>query len=190
MDGAVTIRDEQIPISSNQLFMRIVCVMKNDTDKSEYFRYELAPRPPALFDGTCMRKTDKSSFATLFVHKAPEATLCLANFVIDGGYLLHATATWPRPSKYGEICELYVKHILQRYSSSTVVFDGYSGSPSTKGEEQRRRAAKKFCPDIVFNDQTVVTVSQTDFLSNGKNKARLIEMLKGRFWCVGATSNR
>ena len=184
MTGTVTIRGEVTPVNSSQLFMRIVCVLRDDIDKADYFRYELAPTPPALFAGCCMRKTDKSAFATLFNHTTytEDRLETESTFVIDGGYLLHAaTASWPRLATYEDICTIYVRHVALHYPSAVVVFDGYSGHPCTKDAEQRRRAARRSCPDIEFTEHTTTTASQADFLANRRNKARLIEMLAGWF---------
>ncbi|KAJ8882552.1 hypothetical protein PR048_014363 [Dryococelus australis] len=41
MHNTVTINNKVVPISENQLFMRIVCIMKSDTEKVEYLKYEL-----------------------------------------------------------------------------------------------------------------------------------------------------
>jgi len=61
-----------------------------------------------------------------------------------------------------------------------VVFDGYAEDPQfadTKESERFRRARKQQSSDIIFDENTVLTVSQEKFLNNGKNKARFINML-------------
>ncbi|KAJ8890070.1 hypothetical protein PR048_009577 [Dryococelus australis] len=45
-----------------------------------------------------------------------------------------------------------------------VVFDGYSGKPGTKTQEQAQRAMRWPCPDIVFGEQTMATTLQEDVL--------------------------
>ncbi|KAJ8896285.1 hypothetical protein PR048_001629 [Dryococelus australis] len=96
MYNTVTINDKVVPVSENQLFMQIVCIMKSGTEKAEYFKYELSPQLPALFDGPHMRKTDKSAFTTLFKNVSPEENIAVGSptFVIDGGYLLHACCNY------------------------------------------------------------------------------------------------
>ncbi|KAJ8892475.1 hypothetical protein PR048_005055 [Dryococelus australis] len=165
--NTVTINDKVVPVSENQLFMRTVCIMKSDTEKAEYFKYELSPQSPTLFDGLHMRKTDKSAFTTLFKKVSPEENMAVDSptFVIDGGYKLHAaTTTWPRLANYGQICGMYVKHITNNYPSAVVA----------------RRAMRRSCPDIVIGEQTMVTNSQEYFLNNENNKGHLIVMLKLR----------
>ncbi|KAJ8897057.1 hypothetical protein PR048_002403 [Dryococelus australis] len=95
MHNTVIINDKVVPVSKNQLFMPIVCIMKSDKEKAEYFKYELSPHLPALFDGPNMRKTDKCAFATLFKHVSPEDNMAVGSptFVIDGGYILHDATT-------------------------------------------------------------------------------------------------
>ncbi|KAJ8887676.1 hypothetical protein PR048_013894 [Dryococelus australis] len=141
--NTVTINDKVVPVSENQLFILIVCIMKGDTEKAEYFKYELSLQPSALFDGPHMGKTDKSAFATLFKNVSPEENMVVGSptFVIDRGYILHAaTTTWPRLASYGQTCGMYVKHITNNYPSAVVVFDGYSGKPGTENQERKPRS--------------------------------------------------
>lgn len=72
--------------------------------------------------------------------------------------------------------------------TAVVVFDGYSETEvGTKDMERVRRLGKQPAPavEINFNESMVPTVSQGNFLSNSKNKARLIEMLKDKFTTAG-----
>ncbi|KAJ8878954.1 hypothetical protein PR048_019558 [Dryococelus australis] len=151
MYNTATINDKLVPVSENQLFMRIVYIMKSYTEEAEYFKYELSPQPPAIFVGPNMRKTYKSAYVTLFKNVSPEENMAVGSptFVIDGCYIRHAaTKTWPRLANYGPICGMYVKHITNNCPSAVVVFDGYSGKPGTKTKEQTRRAMRRSCPDL------------------------------------------
>ncbi|KAJ8896765.1 hypothetical protein PR048_002110 [Dryococelus australis] len=157
--------------------MRIVCIMKSDTEKAEYFKYEPSLQPPALFGGSQMLKTDISAFATLFKNVLLEENMAIGSptFVIDGGYILHAaTTTSSGLANYGQICGIYVKHITKNCPSAVVILNGYIGKPGTKSQEQARRAMRMSYPDIAFSEQTMVTSSQENFLSH------LIAMLKLR----------
>ena len=49
---------------------------------------------------------------------------------------------------------------------ATVFFYCYASSPSTKAEEQRRRAAKHISTDIDVADHIRTTVCQANFLGN------------------------
>ncbi|KAJ8895143.1 hypothetical protein PR048_000468 [Dryococelus australis] len=95
MHNTVIIKDKVVPVSENQLFMRMVWTMKSDTEKAEYFEYELSPQPPVLFDDPHMRKTDKSAFATLFKNVSPEENMAVGSptFLIDGCYTLDTATT-------------------------------------------------------------------------------------------------
>ncbi|KAJ8886826.1 hypothetical protein PR048_013038, partial [Dryococelus australis] len=63
MSRALKVREYIIPVIPQQLFMRIICVMKNESDFMTYLKYELALKPPALFDEISKRKIAKSSLA-------------------------------------------------------------------------------------------------------------------------------
>lgn len=60
----------------------------------------------------------------------------------------------------------------------TVVFDGYPNFPTTKLQEQERRATKMSSHTILFNENTVYITQQSEFLANPQNKKRLIEAVK------------
>ena len=71
----------------------------------------------------------------------------------------------------------YPKALWSTYNV-VIVFDGYSGvAPTTKGAQQNRRAMKAQSTEIMFTDDMPITVCQERFLTNGKNKARLIQSL-------------
>lgn len=63
--------------------------------------------------------------------------------------------------------------------NSFIVFDGYpeDDSVSTKSVERSRRQSKNICREIAFDENTTITSMQKQFLSNEKNKSRLIEMI-------------
>ncbi|KAJ8872028.1 hypothetical protein PR048_028368 [Dryococelus australis] len=67
--------------------------MKNGSEFMSYFKYELAPKQPALFDEISMRKIAKSSLA--MVLKSCDVTSkkisADCKVALNGGYLLHTT---------------------------------------------------------------------------------------------------
>jgi len=66
MNGTIRIRnEEEITVNPQQLFLRISCVLKSPTEYEGYMCYELAPKPPSLFNGALMRKTPKSTLADI-----------------------------------------------------------------------------------------------------------------------------
>lgn len=176
----IKVHNNNVPINPQQLFNRIICVINNQNDLKTCFTYELASKPASLFDEVSMRKGVKSSLMTMF--ETVKRTEIPKNFkyVIDGGHLLYSAA-WPNPSTYGGVIEMYVSQILRNYgSNSIIVFDGYPDTPTTKGEEQRRRNFNKACSDIEISEDNVVNISQSTFLSNRRNKKRLIELIMTR----------
>lgn len=68
-----------------------------------------------------------------------------------------------------------------------MVFDGYTEEATTKSEEQRRRGKNKCSPNIIFNENTNINIAQEEFLSNNKNKARLISVLDAYLKDAGVT---
>lgn len=189
MTSGMKVRDDVVPVNPMQLFMRIVCVMKSENDLATYLKYELAPKPPALFDEVSLRKNVKSSLATVFEsseatnEKFEEGT----EVVIDGGYLLHAVP-WKRPATYGELCQGYISFVNNKFSDrTTIVFDGYD-KVTTKGEERRRRAGTKLSANVSVGNNIVVASNQPEFLSNDDNKEELIHLLMDNLQSTGHTA--
>lgn len=175
--SSVTVRGKEVPINVQQLFNRIVCLHNSPEELKECFKYELAPRPTALFNESTMRKATKSSLVTAF-KEDEELTIpkkdCL--YIIDGGYLLHC-ALWPQLATYSDVVNAYNSYVIAHFGRNTViVFDGYPDFPTTKGQAHMLRY-RKHVPEVQFNEHTHVTHSQCDFLSNPKNKKALITLL-------------
>lgn len=127
-----------------------------------------------------MQKGKKSSIVTAFV-KEESTVIDECTYVIDGGHILHSIV-WPRPATYGEVINNYVSHVKNRYGETCIiVFDGYPDYPTTKGNEQERRAARRTSSDININENTVTTTTQSDFPANNNNTKLLIEQLSAQF---------
>lgn len=180
MSGTIKIRGEEVLVNPQQLFMRISCILKCPSDYKEYISFELAPKPPSLFDGHSMRKTPKSALAETLSAIVPCTNVTPVNsyFVVDGGYLLHQVV-WSRPSTYEQICNSYVSYVTSHFgvNRSELVFDGYDGPPTTKNAEQSRRGNRFKAADAVFDLHSIATAKQADFLANSNNKSRLIAAL-------------
>lgn len=99
-------------------------------------------------------------------------------YFFDGGFLLHLVI-WTQNTTFGKIYIQIRRYISHHYwQDCCVIFDGYSSDElSTKVLEQERRAGSVFCPDILFDDTWVPSVSQSKFLTNSKNKANFIKSL-------------
>ena len=145
MNNTVKVRGKEVVVQPQQMLNRILAILDSSMDLATYLKYELAPRPPSLFDDISLRRPSKAALASLLLSLLPPGSAELPQdpvYVIDGGHLLHSVV-WPCPATYGEICQTYVSHILTYYGQAvTVVFDGYADFSSTKSEEQKRRAAK------------------------------------------------
>ena len=128
VNKGMRIRGEIIHVNPEQLFHRMLCTVRSDEELAEFLTFELAARPPALFDDFSLRKGTKSTLLKpLKEHVPPEIELpaAVASCIIDGGYLLHRVV-WTRPSTYGQICQKYVTYVKDNCNAPevTVVFYG------------------------------------------------------------------
>ncbi|GBN81406.1 hypothetical protein AVEN_107699-1 [Araneus ventricosus] len=105
--------------------------------------------------------------------------------VVDGGFLLHRVQ-WNVGCKFSSICDQYVSYLIKRYGEKCIViFDGYGDANNTKLAEQRRRSITKMSVDINFEETVTVTVQQEHFLANGRNRTRLIQLLRQKMTSKG-----
>ena len=180
----VQVRGQQVEVNPTLLFNRITCVLNNSSDMESFLTFKLAPQPPALFQDGVVRKAAKSSLGLLLRSFTQQTKLSENSlYVLDGGHLLQSVI-WPNPSNYAGVCLTYISYILKHYgNSTTVVFDGYGNQPSTKANEQQRRAQKNTYRDIMFEESMPTT--QAAFISNGNNKKRLIERLTEKMLLAG-----
>lgn len=179
----VTIDGEDVPVNPETIFHRIALLKKSDEQLKEFFHYELAPYPLSLFDAFGLRKTPKSVLYDLFT-PLNEVNLEGAAFVIDGGFLLHRVV-WKNGETFQLILTKYVDYLKRHYnrSATSVVFDGYpedQPTKSIKSAERLRRSKRHTTPEVIFTELMVVTMTQEQFLSNDRNKARLISLLTER----------
>ena len=87
--------------------------------------------------------------------KAPklEAVPKTDHYVLDGGSPLRRLK-WKEGSTYRSIAEMYASFNVDNYGKATVVFDGYTGRPSTKDNAHQRR-----CPQVT-NKVDISTATQ------------------------------
>ena len=115
-----------------------------------------------------MRKPKKATLRNTLVTKKVDIDPNLLH-ILDGGALLHKVR-WPTSFTFEDVCKLYVDHITSKHGISTIVFEGYSDTPSTKDHEHVRRSInKRGCVDVhamfqqrstlnkMFFHQTVLT---------------------------------
>ena len=187
VNSSIVVHEEEVPVSQEQLFNRIVCLLDGTTDLPSFLKYELAPRPPSLFDHVSMRRTAKAALSTLLgsLVTTPSHLPENVKFIVDGGHLLQSVV-WPKPATYNQVCQNYVQFTIRHYRDDCKVkFDGYEQKLSTKAVEQSRRSSKKTSASMLVDGSMPTTTSQADFLSNAKNKGRLIKLLTGHLTAAG-----
>ena len=173
------IANVEVCISPLLIFQRITLNITDQNDMKEYIKYELAPVPLALFNEGGMRKTKKSEFYDHFdsIDNIP-ATNDLIH-IVDGGYFLHKVV-WQSNENIETILNHYVSYAKRHYKpNSCIIFDGYPDDEAltTKSVERSRRKLASIGSEIHFDINTKITLNQKQFLSNEKNKIRLIQML-------------
>ncbi|XP_071642214.1 uncharacterized protein [Temnothorax longispinosus] len=185
----VEIHGEVVTVNTTLLFQRIVVLLSgNEEATRDAFRYELAPFPLFLFDDQgFMRKSKKSDlYKSLTPMAADQFTLTGSRVIIDGGFLLHRVV-WSLGNTYTDIFKTYEAYIRKHYGfNCIVVFDGYGDdSLGAKNYERMRRTNKNFGADVTFTEDMVATMNQAKFLSNDKNKSRLIKYLSKHLETAG-----
>lgn len=168
-----------------QLFNRIICVLKDDAQLVNYLTYEL--KPPSLFNDILMRKGNKATLATVLESCGPwEGSISDEyQYVVDGGHLLHKVV-WPGPAVYRDIFQTYTAYVLKHYGkNTTMVFDGYPTEPTIKTQEQNRRASKHCSVEVAVEEECYTALPQAEFLCNKHNKTQLIIKLKDHFQSSG-----
>ncbi|GBM02350.1 hypothetical protein AVEN_31259-1 [Araneus ventricosus] len=142
VNAHVTIHGVTVTVDPLLLFQRFSIIKRSDDDLRECLNFELALYPVTLFDDTGMRKTKKSSlfdsFNPIDIHPDFET----ANYVIDGGFLLHRVL-WHQNDSFLKICNKCVSNVQNNYDQNCViVFDGYSSNQrNVKAMEQLRRCS-------------------------------------------------
>lgn len=187
----VKIRSQEVTVNSQQLFNRILCVCDSPLKLKEYLSYELASRPPSIFDDVSIRKGTKSSIMKIFETGIEDRVdTSDASYVVDGGFFIHFVK-WPENSTYGDIVHNYCDYAVSKYGENvTVVFDGYPEIPTTKNEEQIRRASQKTSSEILFDKTTRCSDSKENFLGNKKNKKKLLQAVSQEMQRRGVTTHQ
>lgn len=92
-----------------------------------------------------------------------------------GGHLIHRVV-WPKQGSFADVNATYDNFIQKHYGKEvTVIFYGYSTNEiSTKSILPQQLLMKQISPEIIFDENTSLTVPQAKCLSNLKNKQRLI----------------
>ena len=79
---------------------------------------------------------------------------------------------------------MYVEYVQKKYTSCTIVFDGYRSGPSTKDNAHLRRSKGKTGKRVKIGPSKVMNGKKDDiliFLLHKENKHEFIEMLASSF---------
>ena len=99
-----------------------------------------------FFKDGLMRKPKKQLCNILLTKKVDTDPTLL--HVLDGRAPSHKVR-WRTSATFGEVFKLYVDHITSKHNISTVVFGGYSDTPSTKDNGHARKIInKRGCADV------------------------------------------
>ncbi|GFR89263.1 hypothetical protein ElyMa_000790100 [Elysia marginata] len=130
------------------LFQRLLTAgQATPTKLQDVLSYELTTAPSSLFDTCGMMRTCQKSLLAKSLWSADTAATReemlspSLHHVLDGGSLLHKIS-WPRGTTYKQIADLYVRYVQTQYASTTVVFDGYALSTTTKDSAHTRRGLR------------------------------------------------
>lgn len=181
--NALVIDGDIVNIDPQLLFQRLMLITRDmdDTEIRNVFKYELAPKPSALFDELgFIREANSSSLYDLLWKKVKCDIETLAvegrHFILNGHSLIHKIP-WQKNECFDAICLKYIEHVAQ-YGHPTVVFENsYDLSPSIKDEFHLRRTKGIPGKDILFTGSMVLNCKKESFLSNKLNMQRFIHML-------------
>ena len=167
----IKVNNDAVTVDPNSLFQRPTKAAEHTPNLLEdSFRYELTNAPSALFDARGLpRKANKAALADYIWSSTKQVSACIppgAYSVIDGGFLLHRLP-WLSGSTYAEIFSMYSDFVIRRYKKATIVFDGYSRSPTKDAAHLHRNTP---AGDILFQPE-------------------MTEDPKSSFWPILLTSN-
>ena len=112
MTSSIVVHEQEVRVSPQQLFNGIICLLDGSADLPSFLMYELAPRPPSLFDQVSLRRTAKAALSSLLAVELPDNP----QHVVDGGYLLQ-TGIWTKPATYDDVCQYIIMMTYAVYNS-------------------------------------------------------------------------
>ena len=84
-----------------------------------------------------------------------------------------------------EICQVYVKYVLNSYGQALVIFDSYEEAQSTKDETHRCRAGGHVGAAVSVSKDMRLTMPKKAFLSHKANKQALNNLLAAEMTKAG-----
>ena len=123
--SAVQVGDEHVQVDSQLLFQRLITAGERCGDLPLLFMHEMCSYPPALFESPgLMRISNKSLLADSIWNICPSIESHISDnrqYLLDGGSLLHRLP-WIQGLTFGQICDMYVQFVLNKYGKAIVVF--------------------------------------------------------------------
>jgi hypothetical protein len=127
-----------LSVDPQLLFQRLLHVAGGDLSKfEEIFQHELTALPSSLFDDSGFMRESSKHLLAKHLWDASEGGRQQVlktedvHYILDEGSLIHQLS-WLKGTSYKHLAERYVEYVKNSYPLATVVFDGYSGGPSTK----------------------------------------------------------
>lgn len=183
VSSKLNVKNENIHIDPQLLFQRLVVITTTqDIVTEDLFKYELCTYPPALFDSMLLlRSANKAALAESLwklVKGIQDVPVCSSTvqYILDGGALLHRIP-WSIGSTWMEICNCYVRYVMEKYNKAIVVFDGYNSGPNTKDATHAKRCGPGNAPVVHCLPNLTMQVRKDRFLANSSNKQCFIDML-------------
>lgn len=195
IQSSLKVNGETVAIDPLLLFQRISLNIHSKEDMEYYLQYELAPFALSLFTEHGLRKNVKAQFYDEFATvDAPSQSNSVVH-VVDGGFLLHKVV-WQKNDTVEEIVNKYVHYVRNNYAAnSSIIFDGYPENENpdtdtaaanwTKQSERVRRKPVENIPEFQYQLHTRIPFTQQKFLSNKRNKDKLIKTLIEKFESEG-----
>ena len=190
-DANVVLRGKIGKSIDPSLFFQRMLVLSNtgDVNVKEMATSELCNFPMALFESPNMlRLANKGQLIgaiRIYVVRqgiteadadANAADSIDETFVLDDDLPLHRLE-WKHNDTYGAIASTYATYTMRRYRRATVVFDRYSKSSSIKDMIQKCRESKHCKFSVNVTPATQCTLPKYIFLSNERNKEKLILLI-------------
>jgi len=179
---------DHIFLDAHLLLQHLVCAARQtyeEHDMTDVFSHELCTHPPSLFEmPRMMRPANKAALANEMKSSGNPGIEYIKigsqkHYVIDGGLLLH-WLSWTENSPYGDIINQYLSFVQTRFTTATVVFDGYEGGPSTKDNAHLRRTKGIIGPDVDLTVTGRLHGKKANYLSNERSKPKFIHALAAK----------
>ena len=188
LEDANPLKSGLAKIDPGKLFQRLITTskkMKMDTEDI-VGSYEPTSYPPSLFKtAQIMLQANKPDFKHVMcdqlISSQPPCDMNDATYIFDGGNLLHK-CSWSKGQNMSQLCRMYVDYLNKYYKipckrfKHMIIFDGYP-EYSTKDSAHLYRSKGVNGPAVNFDENTILTLGKSLFLSNTSNKAKFISLL-------------